>query len=100
MCKVFFGNMSHRKRVSEKLKVIKRMPPSYHTLPGQKFDIKKSEVIRWLIDQPEILNHLWDRLKFSGYVEYDPETRLWTGIDYADTCPHGDGWDDCPDCRH
>ena len=74
--------MSRTKITSKKLEVIKRMPPSYHTLPGHEFDIKKSEVIRWLIDQPEVLSNLWDRLKQSGYLEYEQVTGRWKGIDY------------------
>lgn len=76
--------MSWNRKTSEKLEVIKQMPPSYHTLPGQKFDIKKSEVVQWLVDQPEILNNLWNRLKQSGFVKYDSDTGLWTGVDYEE----------------
>lgn len=72
------------KRRSKKLNIARNLPPSYHTLPGEKFDIKKSEVINWLIEQPEILNYLWDNIKQSGDVEYDPTTRIWTGVDYDD----------------
>lgn len=70
------------KRRSKKLSVAKKLPPSYHTLPGQEFDIKKSEVINWLIDQPNILNYLWDNIKQSGDVFYDSETGTWTGVDW------------------
>lgn len=70
------------KRRSKKLNIARKLPPSYHTLPGEKFDIKKSEVINWLIDQPDILNFLWDNIKQSGNVEYDSETGIWAGVDY------------------
>jgi hypothetical protein len=72
------------KKRSKKLSVARNLPPSYHTLPEKDFDIKKSEVIKWLIDQPEILNYLWDNIKQSGDVEYDAETGIWTGIEYED----------------
>jgi hypothetical protein len=67
---------------SRKLNIARKLPPSYHTIPGQEFDIKKSEVMKWLIDQPDILNYLWNNIKQSGDVEYDSETGIWTGVDY------------------
>lgn len=70
------------KRISKKLNIARKLPPSYHTLPGENSDIKKSEVINWLIDQPDILNFLWDNIKQSGNVEYDSETGIWAGVDY------------------
>lgn len=73
--------MAFKKR-SKKIEVGKKLPPSYHTLPGEEFDIQKSEVVNWLIKQPEILSYIWDQFKQSGYVEYDPETSLWTGVDF------------------
>lgn len=69
---------------SKKLNVGKKMPPSYHRIQGQDFDIKKSEAVAWLIDQLEILNFLWDQFKQSGDLVYDSETGIWTGVDYDD----------------
>ena len=60
------------------------MPPCYHTLLGKDFDIMKSEVVQWLISQPEILNFLWNHIKNSCDVIYDPDTGLWQGVDYDD----------------
>lgn len=85
---------------SKRLNVGRNLPPSYHKLPGEEYDVRKSEVVNWLIQQPTILEFLWDQFKQSGSVTYDPVTGRWKGIDYDKTCPHGDGWDDCPDCRH
>lgn len=73
-----------KKRRSKLLEVARKLPPSYHTIPGQEFDVNKSEVINWLIEQPEILNYLWNNIKQSSYVFYDSETGTWTGIDWED----------------
>ena len=73
---------SKLKKRSKLLDVSKKLPPSYHTIPGQEFNVKKSEVINWLIDQPEILNYLWNNIKQSGDVFYDSETGIWTGVDW------------------
>ncbi|WP_203219166.1 hypothetical protein AWH56_005315 [Anaerobacillus isosaccharinicus] len=51
------------KKRSTKLNVARKLPPSYHTIPGQTFDIKNSEVINWLISQPDILNFIWNNIK-------------------------------------
>lgn len=58
------------------------MPPLYHTIPGEKFDIRKSRVIWWLTKQPDILNWLWNNISQSGMVAYNPETGKWQGVDY------------------
>nr|DAQ41937.1 MAG TPA: hypothetical protein [Caudoviricetes sp.] len=58
------------------------MPPLYHSIPGEKFDIRKSRTLWWLIKQPEILNYVWNNIKQSGFVKYDSVTGKWTGIDF------------------
>ncbi|MEG1433852.1 hypothetical protein [Eubacterium sp.] len=72
--------MKHKR--SKKLSIGRKMPPRYHKLPGEDYDIKKSEVIRWLIQCPDILEYVWDQFKQSGDIEYNPETGKWQGVDY------------------
>lgn len=71
-----------KKLRSKKLLIARNMPPSFHTIPGQPFDPKKSEVIKWLIERPAILNFLWDQIKQSDDVVYDDKTGKWQGVDY------------------
>ena len=73
-----------RKRKNKKLLVARNMPPSYHTIPGQKFDIKKSECVRWLLKRQLILNYLWDQIIQSGHIIYNPQTGKWQGVDYVE----------------
>jgi hypothetical protein len=74
-----------RKLTSNKLDVIKKMPPLHHSLPDEKFDIFKSETINWLLQQPEILYYLWDEVaRRSENVIYNQETKKWTGIEYEE----------------
>lgn len=61
----------------------KNMPPLYHSLPGQSFDIQKSEVIKWLISNPEVLQYLFDKVNKSGFIIYNPKTQKWQGKDYG-----------------
>lgn len=67
---------------SKKLLVARNMPPLYHTIPKQSFDITQSEVLKWLVAQPEILNYIWDNIKNSNDVYYDSNTGKWQGIDF------------------
>lgn len=73
-----------RKKYSVKFDVAKKMPPLYHTLPNQEFDNEKSQVYDWIKKQPEFLEYIRDTLRQAGYIVYDSETGLWTGVDYDD----------------
>lgn len=66
------------KQKSSKLCIAENMPPLYHTIPGQRFDVKNSQVVNWLIAQPEILQYLFDKISHE-YLQYDPDTGKWRG---------------------
>lgn len=68
----------------KQLEVAKKMPPLYHTIPGNKFELEKSEVVNWLIGQPEILNFVVEIIKKSEAIVYDKRTGKWQGIDYEE----------------
>lgn len=78
--------MRKRKKVSKELDVARNMPPLYHKLPGEEYDVNKSEVARWLIQQPDILNYVVNRIKAPGtsepLIKYNPSTGKWQGVDY------------------
>lgn len=70
-------------KVSKLLDVAKKMPPLYHTLPGEEFDLSKSEVVQWLIQQSDILSYISNRVMGTGeLIVYDQETGKWQGVDY------------------
>ena len=73
--------MRKKKKRSKSVEVAKKMPPLYHTLPGEQFDLRKSEVVKWLSEQAQL--HAWvlEQLIIAGFVEYDAETVLWSGIE-------------------
>lgn len=81
------------------LEIAKKMPPSYHTLPNQKFDIKKSEAVKWLMKQPETMNFVWERIVNRGKqlkpIEYNKETGEWQGINYI---AHDGSFGNCDVC--
>nr|DAO88789.1 MAG TPA: hypothetical protein [Caudoviricetes sp.] len=61
----------------------RKMPPLYHKIPNQDFDIRKSRVIWWLIKQPDVLNGIWNEVKQSGNIKYDSATGKWQGVDFV-----------------
>ena len=60
--------------------VMGRMPPKYHTLPGEPFDAMKSEVCDFMMQMPEVRNYMFDTLK--DMLVYDPVTHQWRGKYY------------------
>lgn len=77
--------MPRRKREKSKfLDVGKQMPRLYHTLPNEEFDYEKSQVLKWLASQPDLLNYLKYKLYNIGYIEYDKDSRTWKGIEVHD----------------
>jgi len=67
---------------SDKWNVARKMPPLRHSHPGTEFDIQQSDVARWLVQQPEIMQLVFWNVKGKDIV-FDPETGLWRGVDYA-----------------
>lgn len=74
--------MSRYKR-SGKLEVGRYMPPLYHKLPEEDYDVRKSHAVKWLIKNPSILEYIWDKFKQSNDIIYDPVTGKWQGADYS-----------------
>lgn len=74
--------MGKVKSKSKKIEIAKLMPPKYHKLPNEDYNTKKSETIKWLLMNSSILEFLWDHIKQSGYIEYNPDTGKWQGVDY------------------
>ncbi|MHC1723197.1 MAG: hypothetical protein AB9836_08345 [Aminipila sp.] len=66
------------------LNCAKKMPPLYHTLPEEKFDIKKSEVVKWLLQQPELMQKLFNMAANNKTIRCNAKTGKWQGVDYED----------------
>jgi len=66
----------------KKLDAGRKLPPSFHKLPNQDFNLNKSEVCKWLVEQPEISSFVFELLKRSEAIVYDPTTGKWQGVDY------------------
>ena len=79
---ILWGDKMKKFKNSKMYQVAKKMPPLYHKLPGKDFDVLKSQVVRWLMNQPEVLDYIWNKLKQSGAVVYDPESGRWKGSNF------------------
>lgn len=72
-------------KIPKRFEVAKKMPPLKHKL-SDGYDVTESEVVRWLISQPDILNYIFDAVRGNGHREspiiYNPNTGKWQGVDY------------------
>lgn len=66
---------------SRSISVAAKMPRLLHA--SEPFDIKKSEVLKWLCDQPEILQTLFDYYRDRGAITYDKENGTWRGAEVS-----------------
>lgn len=75
--------MARKKRKkSELLEVAKNMPMNFHRLPGMGYDPDKSKVLDWIANQPELLEWIFQQLRSTGYIVYDPAWQAWHGVDF------------------
>lgn len=70
------------------LDCLKQMPPLRHRTGDGEFDIMKSEVVDWMVNQPEVRQWLYDKVtdKTGGrkavYICYNQQSSTWQGVDY------------------
>ena len=57
------------------------MPPlSHHPDKSKPFDMSKSEVVAWILKQPDIQQWLFNTLCDRGLIKFNPKTGLWQGV--------------------
>lgn len=56
------------------------MPPLHHSLRDKEYDIKTSEAARWICNQPEVMQKIFDIARKHGVIVYDKEYGTWKGI--------------------
>lgn len=70
------------------LEVVRKMPPLYHKMPDEDFDINKSEVVEWLMKQPEIKQFIFEKASNRSDklkpMKYNHTICKWQGVDYND----------------
>ena len=87
------SNRLSKGEASKQLQCATQMPPLRHKLAaaGEKFDVTQSEVSSWLMQQPDIMQYVFTRIKNSGFIVYDSETNTWQGRDYKKAKPYREG---------
>ncbi len=64
------------------------MPPLKHSKDDGAFDITKSDVVDWLCQQPELMQFLFDSVRYAvddrhnHFIVYDKELGMWRGADF------------------
>ena len=72
------GEMFKKKNYDKRLNAFRNMPELYHTLPGEEYDPKRSEVLNWIREQPELLDWLRDTARYKGLIEF--ADGKWRGV--------------------
>ena len=66
---------------------IAEMPPMDHwplKEAGVPFDIMASEVMKWMVKQPEVMDFLFDVTRGTKMIRYDGGSGTWVGIGWVD----------------
>jgi hypothetical protein len=59
------------------------MPRLKHKIDDADFDIDQSEVVNWLVRQPEIRQSMFNHFKDLGAIIFDGESRTWRGVNFS-----------------
>lgn len=65
---------------NSRLNCLRKMPPLKHKKDGVPYDVMESEVVDWMIQQPEVRQWLYDKLtdktggKMPEFITYNHET--------------------------
>lgn len=70
------------RKKSKLLEVGKEMPMLYHLFPDEEYDPTQSQVLRWISEQPELMEWIFKQLKSTGYIVYDPQWEAWRGVNF------------------
>lgn len=65
--------------LTKMLNTARHMPALFHKLPGEEYDQGRSEVINWLVAQPETRVFIFERVHEARAIEFDGATGIWKG---------------------
>jgi hypothetical protein len=71
-----------------------QMPSGRRHQSGATYDVRSSEIVRWLVSQPVILQNLFDKVSKTGAIVFDPQSRTWSGRDNSTKGNHDPELDD------
>ena len=67
----------------KRLSIARTMPPLRRKKPDKPYSPENDEVIKWLVQHPDLLNYLFERLKVRGHIIFDKSSGNWQGADYC-----------------
>jgi hypothetical protein len=65
---------------NQALRAAAKMPLLSHVKRGERFDISKSEVVQWLMAQPEVQQETFNWIKRQGAIVF--EDGQWRGAEW------------------
>lgn len=65
--------------------LLRTMPSLRHSFPDTEFHISESEVVAWLISQPEAMQVLFNVAVSTKAIKFDQATRTWAGVEEEET---------------
>lgn len=68
---------------SRRLMASRQMPPLQTREKGGKYIADKDQVKKWMGENQDLMNWLFDKVKDLGYIKYDSESGNWVGVDYG-----------------
>lgn len=72
--------MAKKTRATKAFMVAAKMPPLRHSINGESFDLAKSEVVAWLLQQPEIQQANFEYYRGRKAIVF--KDGRWVGSDY------------------
>lgn len=81
--------MKPKSKISDVVGVMPRL--SHHPDKTKPFDIHKSDVVTWLIIQPEVKQWLFNKMRGRWLIRYDASAGVWEGCKTFKYDPAGSG---------
>lgn len=75
--------MSKRIDIDKRLLAAKNMPPLERRKNGEEYDYKNDEVLKWISEQPQMMDYLLGVLQRRGCVEFNSVNGTWQGVNYT-----------------
>jgi hypothetical protein len=75
--------MLYARKETPAMRAAAQMPPLPHfPMDGSRFDVNKSEVIKWLLALDEVKQDVFNQMKMHGAITFDLESRCWHGVEW------------------
>lgn len=73
-----------RRKYDKRLSVARKMPPLERSPHGEEYSVNRDRVLDWVKRHTDLPLYLVSLLAQIGYIEFNPDTQKWQGVDYED----------------